>query len=457
MLVHLSVPVRPDNGRKMYQRSIMEEGASPERVRNTVYIQSAVDRVHKAGGGRVVVPPGNFRTGTIWLKSGVTLFLEGGAVLRAGTELEDFPERFPEDLISRRPFTRRVVGAFDAEDVGMQGMGTLEGSHGLRDHLPMGEVQPLGLQFARCRDVRVSGVTLRNAGSWMQQYLQCERVDIQKLQVWNHGNKTNDGLDLDGCRGVRVRDCVIDSHDDALVFKSTGPKKCEDILVEDCELRSNCHALKFGTESVGGFSGITVRRCHVGRSQNVLQLPMVNGPRPPITGCALECVDGGSMERIALEDLTVEDCLTPIFIKLGNRHERKIPGESFVGAGSISDVRIERMRVETSGPITSSITGYPGEFVENIVLRDISFKTRGGAKEENVMRRVPENSDGYPEVNMFSKAPEETDRTELPAWGLYLRHVKNLRMENVRGELLTHDPRPFLFQESTQNVERFDA
>ncbi|MCC5843912.1 MAG: hypothetical protein JJU05_06645 [Verrucomicrobia bacterium] len=428
------------------EQYITQTGARPDRLRNTEQIQTAINRVHGSGGGRVKVPAGTFYTGTVWLRSGVTLELEKGAVLKAGADLEDFPESFPEDLISRRPFSRRLIGALDAEEVGLTGEGEIDGSHGLRDHLPMGESQPLGLQFIRCRKVKVAGLTLRDSGSWMQQYLQSEQIDIRGLKVWNHGNGTNDGLDLDGCRHVTVRDCRIDSHDDALVFKSTGPVKCGHILVENCELRSNCHAVKFGTESVGGFEHITVRNCRIRRSAHELYLDLVAGPRPPITGCALECTDGGEMRHIVIEDLTVEDCLTPVFIKLGNRHHRQIPNEHFTGGGTVSDIRIERMRVEISGPITSSITGYPGHPVRNVILRDIFFRTRGGTPPEQIMTQVPENSDGYPEVNMFQKVPGPSRGKQLPAWGLYLRHAEQVTLENVKGELTGEDVRPFLLE-----------
>ena len=88
----------------------------------------------------------------------------------------------------------------------------------------------------------------------MQVYEDSTNVTIDNINV-NHGNKTNDGLDIDGCRQqVRVSNCYIDSHDDALVFKSTGPVPCHVISKSvNCHLRSNCHGIKFGTESVGRF------------------------------------------------------------------------------------------------------------------------------------------------------------------------------------------------------------
>ena len=146
----------------------------------------------------------------------------------------------------------------------------------------------------------------------MQVYKDGSNITIDNINVWNHGNKTNDGLDIDGCQQVRVSNCYIDSHDDALVFKSTGPVPCRHIQVVNCQLRSNCHGVKFGTESVGGFEFISVVNCSV-------QMSADEKRRPPITGVALECTDGGTMRHIRIDGLMVENVFAPYFIKLGNR------------------------------------------------------------------------------------------------------------------------------------------
>ena len=221
-------------------------------------------------------------------------------------------------MVSRRVGPRRLIGAWQCRNVAVTGLGTIDGRGGCGgqiDDIMGSEGHPQNLQFVACDGVTVRDVTLRNSGSWMQVYNACTHVLIDGITVWNHGNRTNDGVDIDGCEQVRVSNCAIDSHDDALVFKSTGPKACRHITVSNCVLRSNCHGIKFGTESVGGFEFITVTNCTVRTSA-------CDTPRPPITGVALECVDGGSMRYITVSNIVVEDVYVPFFVKYGNRLHR---------------------------------------------------------------------------------------------------------------------------------------
>lgn len=420
---------------------ITSHGAKSEQL-CTDAIQSAIDAVSQTGGV-VVVPPGVWYTGTVWLKSHVELHLEKGAVLRGTNRPEDYPSHCPVQaghVISRRAFDRRMIYGCAVEDVAVTGEGTIDGAGGCADHsFKRGnEGRPTNLQFVACQDVKVSDVHLRCAGSWMQQYLACEHVSIHGIRVWNHGNRTNDGLDVDGCANVRISHCDIDSHDDALVFKSTGPESCRNIVVEGCRLHSNCHGIKFGTESVGGFENIRIANCLVTPSR--LADPMSGYPegRPVITGCALECTDGGVMRGISIAGLIVENVLAPIFIKLGDRHDRRIPGEDFDGCGVVEDIHISDVFARNVGPVGCSITGYPAHPVRNISLHHIRMHCCGGLPVDQVLTEVPENSNGYPEINMFTKINGRKTNQQLPAWGLFVRHAENIVLRDL--DLHTDQP-----------------
>ncbi len=411
---------------------------------NTQPIQAAIDAVAGAGG-RVVVPVGTWVTGTVRLRSHVELHLERGAVL-AGT---GDPDHCPPDspvaaglVVSRRAFDRRLVYAAGVEDVAVTGPGCIDGRHGCRGRISgAAENQPNNLQFVACRRVRVTDLELRDAGSWMQQYLACEDVEIRGITVWNHGNRTNDGLDVDGCTDVRIVDCDIDSHDDALVFKSTGPAPCRDILVRGCRLRSNCHGIKFGTESVGGFEHVRISDCSVAPSREPAPMPGFPAGRPAITGCALECTDGGTMRGISIDGLLVDRAFVPFFVKLGSRHDRRIPGEDFAGNGTLEDVHIRDLRARLVGPIAASITGYPGQPVRGVVLDGITATCCGGVSADQMLEPVPENAAGYPEVNMFAKGDPAQVGRQLPAWALYLRHVEGVSLRDLRFALDAPDAR----------------
>ena len=412
---------------------------------NTKAIQAAIDALG-GEGGRVTVPPGVWRTGTVRLRSGCELHLCRGAVLLGTNNPDDYPAECPVEkgvVRSRRAFDRRMVYACEAEDVSVTGAGVIDGAGGCGDHVfPRGsEGRPANIQFVACRRATVRDVSLHRAGSWMQQYLACEELFLHNLRVWNHGNKTNDGLDIDGCADVLVSDCDIDSHDDALVFKSTGPAACRNIAVNNCRLRSNCHGIKFGTESVGGFENIRVANCIVSASRVAAPMEGFAEGRPVITGCALECTDGGIMRGISLTGLTIERAFVPVFIKLGNRHDRRVDEDGFNGAGVLEDIRIDDIFLRSCGPFAASVTGYPGHPVRRVRISGLRAVHGGGVAADAVLEEVPENSDAYPEINMFQKRDGKGTGKHLPAWGFYIRHAVDISLSEVDFRLRAPDAR----------------
>ena len=149
-----------------------------------------------------------------------------------------------------------------------------------------------------------------------------------------------------------------------------------------------------------------------------------------ISGIALEVVDGGIMDRVVINNISMQDIQTPIFIRLGNRR----------GNGVLKNVTISNIVAENESLITSSITGIPGHYVENVTLRDITFTYTGGADEKDASIVVPEKISEYPENRMFGPV--------LPAYGLYVRHVKNLTIENIQCRVRKPDYRPaFIFDD----------
>ncbi|NJM15603.1 MAG: hypothetical protein HC896_09755 [Bacteroidales bacterium] len=118
--------------------------------------------------------------------------------------------------------------------------------------------RPYGIFLVGCSQVEVSGISMANSAFWMARYLYCDRVLVQNIYVFNHGNINNDGVDIDGCHDVIVANCHIDASDDALCFKTEGDRSCENVVVSNCLLSSAASALKWGTGSVGNFRNFTV-------------------------------------------------------------------------------------------------------------------------------------------------------------------------------------------------------
>lgn len=424
---------------------------------NTGALQNAIDEAAREGG-RVVVPPGCWHTGTLRLRSHVELYLAPGAIL-AGTEN---PDDYPvEDVVaagrlqSRRTFDRRLIFACGEKDVAITGEGTIDGNGGCAGHtFPRGnEGRPTNVQFVSCEDVRMENVHLRRAGSWMMHVAGCRKVSLRGLRIWNHGNRTNDGLDIDGSSDVRISDCDIDSHDDALVFKSTGPLPCRHIVVTGCRLRSNCHGIKFGTESVGGFEYIRVADCLLSPSDVKDPMPGYPEGRPLITGVALNCVDGGHMRHIQISGLIVERVFAPIFVKLGNRHDRRIPGEDFAGTGTIEDVSITDITAYQVGPYCCTLSGLPDQPIRRVSLRGLRLSFEGGLRPERILPRVHEENDLYPEINMFSRVEGKRTDQVLPAWALYARHIDALRVGESHFQCRKPDARNALHLENVKDHE----
>ena len=223
---------------------------------NTPLIQRAIDSCAKTGG-RVYFPAGTFLTGTLYLKSNVTLHISEGAVVLAHHDISKYPYQdagipFYGELWARQS----LIFCKGQQNVGIEGKGTIDGQGGkfLANTLKKPDRyrnRPYLLWFAGCKNVSVKDVQLRNSAFWMQHYLGCEYVLIDGIRVWNHSNKNNDMMDIDGCKNVTVCNVIGDSDDDGITIKSTSPLVSENITITNCVISSHCNALKFGTESTG--------------------------------------------------------------------------------------------------------------------------------------------------------------------------------------------------------------
>ncbi|MCK5463980.1 MAG: glycoside hydrolase, partial [Bacteroidales bacterium] len=155
--------------------NIMDHGAKGDgEFLNTRAIQSAIDECHQEGGGRVVVPAGSFRTGTIILKSHVSLYLVAGAVILGSTELKDYPEIYPvfRSYTDVNYVDKSLIYAEKAENISILGEGTLDGQGGdTAFDLPGREnykKRPYIIRMIECRNVHISGIRLVNSPMWVQ-------------------------------------------------------------------------------------------------------------------------------------------------------------------------------------------------------------------------------------------------------------------------------------------------
>lgn len=413
----------------------------------TKALQAAIDAAHAAGGGTVRVGPGVYRIGTVELKSRVHLYLEPGATIQASDN--------PDDYTPRHLFFAR-----DAEDIAITGLGRLDG-HGrafwttsavsarteensyrwvalwdTRRTFHPGRV----LYLERCRNVRLRDFTIVDAPSWTIDLLDCDDVVIDGITMRNRPDGLNtDGIDLTGCRNVRIANCDIHTGDDAVVIKSPANRGSgrpnENIVVTNCVLRSNANGFKIGTESYGGFRSIAF-------SNSVIYGDDADVWKRGIAGIAIMCVDGGFVEDVTVSNIAMHGIRTPFAMRLGNRgtgQDEPVPGTMR---------RISLSNITAAGAtITPSITGLPGHPIEDVTLRNIRFTREGGGDPAWADREIPELPGDYPEAIMYGR---------LPAYALFARDVNGLTLDLYECDLIQPDPRPAFVFDRVERLRQRD-
>lgn len=413
---------------------IADYGAVSDTTRlSTTAVQKAIDSCNAAGGGTVSVPAGNYKIGSIVLRSNVTLNLENGATLYGSTDIADY-QPMTTDYVSLRTNvpTIQLIYADNASNVAITGLGTIDGRGKAFPKLTWndeGITRPHLLRLIRCSDVTVSGVTLKNSGCWMQHYLACDRVKIHGITVINRNNYNNDALDLDGCHNVTVSDMIADSDDDGITLKSTSPRLCEDITISNCVVSSHCNAIKLGTETNGGFRNIIVRGVVVKPSAD--QSSRYFGLPTGHSAISLEIVDGGSMSNIDIADITITGTESPIFIRLADRRRPYAENAPIDKVGSISGIRLHDILIDGAGPTGCSITGIEGHPVTDVQISDVTIRHAGG--QPVTAAPADEKIAEYPEATMWGI---------LPAKGFWLNHTRNVTFRNVNVITDAPDERP---------------
>lgn len=404
---------------------------------NTTAIQKAIDHIHKEGGGHLVFYVGRYLTGTIELKSNVNIILNEGAILVGSTNIYDYNIETPNTAL---------VYAKNADNISITGLGVIDGqgrdvAYSLLDQVHKGIIndqlkydrpatrRPKGIYFRECKNVKISGITIKNTAEWVQVYDQCENLKIDKITVDSKAFWNNDGLDIVDCKDVLLTNSFIDSSDDAICFKShDATKMCENVEVRNCVARSSASGIKFGTVTRGGYKNF-----------KIINNKVYDTYRSAI---AIQTPDGGVIENILIDSLNVYNTGNAIFLRIGERWAKN-------GVGSMNNITIQNVYAEIpatkpdagypyEGPIEdlprnispASIVGLPGHDITNVTLRNIEIVYPGGSNKTYAYHGIkPADLDGIPE--MPDRYPEFSQWKELPAWGFYVRHAQNLTFENV--------------------------
>jgi len=423
---------------------------------NTNSIQKGIDFISENGGGRLVFYVGRYLTGTIYLKSNVTIQLEEGAILVGSDN--------PLDYEMNKNWTA-LIFALDQQNIGITGKGVIDGrgfevatnlvdlihkgvvSDPLKYDRPRETIRPQNIYFRGCRNVIIRGILLKNPGSWNQQYDQCRNVVIDGISVDSKSYWNNDGVDIVDCDSVSVTNSYFDAADDGICLKShSADFLCQNVFIHNNTVRTSANGIKFGTASLGGFRNI-----------RIINNLVYDTYRSAITFAA---VDGGIVEDVTVDSLRSINTGNVIFLRIGERRA----GEK----GSMKNISISNVYAEVpstkpdagynyEGPVEdlprnispSSIVGMPDVKIENVLLKNIEIRYPGGGDPSYAkvglyeLDKVPEMASSYPEFSMFK---------ELPAWGFYIRHAKGITFENVSLSCSKKDYRTSIVMDDVKNA-----
>ena len=418
------------------------------KTMNTAVLQKAIDEVHESGGGKVIFPEGTYLSGTIVMKDNVTLHLDKGARLLGSTDIEQYRNLDPFTEGLGIDVGWALVVAVDAKNIAIEGEGAIDGQgpklkeqHILKDARPEGQRwgrRPFLVRIVRCEGVTMKDVTLNYAAAWTSHYFQSRNITIENVKIVSIGVAHNDGIDIDGCQDVRIKNCDIVSGDDAVVFKTTSSKMgCKNIVISDMRLKSNQAAIKMGTESMAPFEDIKISDCYIYDTKN--------------GGIKLLTVDGAHLRNIEISNIVMDNVRTPMLFRLGSRLNVFRKGQDTKQlTGTFENVVIRNVKVKAADsaqlkpPSGILITGVPGHYITNLTLENIEIDLLGTGSVENSRHAVPEAIDQYPEVKTFGPI--------IPAYGVWARHVKGLKLKNISFRLKNNDLRPVFICEDGKDI-----
>ncbi len=433
-------------------------------------INKAIDAAVAAGGGTVFFPAGTYLTGSIRLRSNITLQFEHGTVIEATPDMTAYDAVEPNpweqyDEFGHNHWHNSLIWGDEIENVSIVGDGLIIGK-ALRGR-GAGDGGNKSLALRLCRNVTLRDFSILFGGHFGILMTGVDNVTVDNLKI----DSNFDSMDVDNCRNVRISNCSVNSpNDDAIVLKAghalgiTRPTEnvtITNVFVSGYEVGSLLDGtykrtfkeandregptgrIKIGTESEGDFKNITIS----------------NAVFDHCRGLAIESVDGSHIEDIAISNITMRDVAnSPIFLRLGSRMRAPLR----TPMGSLRRVSISNVVVYDADPrFASIITGIPGHDIEDIKLSNLRLVYRGGLTLDHAARQpadmasaffatarrgipvpprepyeIPEQEKLYPEPAMFGV---------LPVYGFFIRHAKGIELNNVEVGFMQEERRPAFY------------
>ncbi|WP_232296243.1 glycoside hydrolase family 28 protein [Terriglobus sp. TAA 43] len=462
-------------------------------------INRAIEAAANAGGGTVMFPAGVYASYSIRLKSNVALYLSQGATILAATVPMDGLKTGGYDAAEPQNPTiekfqdyghnhwhNSLIWGEDLHDIGIFGPGLIWGKGLARGEkaevdLPASTSPGVGnkaIALKNCRNVILSDFSVLRGGWFCILVTGVDNLTIDNLKI----DTSRDGIDVDCCRNVRISNCTVNSpQDDGICPKSSYAlgyrRDTINVTITGCYVTGGYQVgtvldgtwkphvnpvrfyghgrIKCGTESNGGFRNITISDCTFDTCR----------------GFALETADGANLEDITFTGITMRGVRgAPLFLRLQSR----MRGPKEIPVGTLKRVLMSNVTSHDADPMPSIFAGIPDHAIEDVKLSDSYFHhapiesvaaasnvqmsaiDKGHASSgygqagpaplgpDGIPQELPQ---GYPEPNMFG---------DVPASGLYARHIRNLELTNVEfANQSTSDTRPTMLLADADGVDLF--
>lgn len=433
-------------------------------------IDKAIQAAAAEGGGTVYLPAGTYLSGTIHLASNIHLLIDMGATILAAPQkmnAYDEPEHWEGTAYQdggHTFFRNSLIYGEGLTNISITGQGMIDGSalssgdgkqdsvDGFKDwehHSPaqsevkLARLGNKAIALKLCRNVVLRDITIFRGGHFAILTTGCDNLTVDNVTM----DTNRDGIDIDCCRNVMVSNCRINSpNDDGLCPKSSFALGrnviTENMTIVNCMVsgfevgslldgtmkpKANGNGngrLKFGTEANGGFRNVTVANC-VFRS---------------CRGIALEEVDGGILENININNITMMDVPSyAVYITTGKRNRGPdVKQPSRIRNVSISNLTADGVSMDSG----IQIFGMPDQPIEGLRLDNIQLICKGGGTEAQGNKMPPELGTGYPEP-----------RGIMPGYGVFARHVHDLELANIRLSVDKEDKRPAMVCSDIDGLE----
>lgn len=384
----------------------------------TKEIQAVIDECSGNGGGNIYFKEGEFRAGTLYLKSNVHLKLADGAVIRGSENFDDYTTDTYKQMYRRESHMDKCfIFAKDCENISITG-GTFDGMGSSFD-----DGRPMMFRYLRCNNIRISHVKMKDPAAWTNAFIQCKNIWIDSIDIHSRANKNGDGVDFDACENVYVSNSKFNCSDDCIcVQNSTKTEKASNIFISNNLFESKWAGIRIGLLSTSLIENIFVSNCAF---KNI-----------DCSGLKIQSAEGAVIRNIHCSNLTMENVRRPFYMTLNYYRENvDYETESIEGHSRLYNITIKDVYATTRDnndlPNCMIIDAVEGDYVENVTLADIHYTVFGN---KNYMDRdIPYLIDTRAEAFKYNG--------DLPASGLFARNVKNLKYRDLDIQSIMEDSR----------------